>query len=92
MRAMTMPTQTFAMVLAECSRLMQASAVTPCARSARVPAPPYLWATTGQTRMSPASCAPERMTASTAVTIAAMPPLSSCAPMPQIQPSSNFAP
>ena len=71
---------------------MQRSALIPPASSARVPAPPYLWATTGQTSTSPRRRAPDRMTASTALTIAATPPLSSCAPMPQIQPSSNFAP
>ena len=79
--AITMPTHTLAMVLAECSRLMHMSAVTPAARSARVPAPPYLWATTGHTSTSPLSGAPARTTASTAFTIAAMPPLSSCAPI-----------
>ena len=72
--------------------LMQRSAVTPASSSARVPAPPYLCATTGQTSTSPLRRTPARMMASTAQTMAATPPLSSCAPMPQTQPSSNLAP
>src|SRR2546426_12033240 len=92
MRTMTMPTQTLAMVLAECSMLMARSVRTPLFMSARVPAPPSLCATTGQTTTSPRRRTPERTIASTAQMAATTPPLSSWAPIPHTQPSSNLAP
>ena len=87
-----MPTQTLAIVFAECSMLMARSARRPFFMSARVPAPPSLCATTGVTTTSPRRRTLERTIASTAQMAATTPPLSSCAPMPHTQPSSNFAP
>src|SRR2546428_232019 len=74
---MTIPTQTLAMVFAECSMLMARSVRRPLAMSARVPAPPSLCATTGQTTTSPRRRTPARTMASTA-RIAACSSFSTC--------------
>ena len=87
-----MPTQTLAIVFAECSMLMARSARRPFFMSARVPAPPSLCATTGVTTTSPRSRTPDFTIASTAQMAATTPPLSSWAPMPQTHPFSNLAP
>ena len=89
---MTMPTHTLAMVRAECSMLMARSARTPPFKSARVPAPPSLWATTGHIMTSPRRRTPALTIASSPHSAATTPPLSSWAPMPQTHPSSNLAP
>ncbi len=58
-RTITMPTQTLAMVLLECSMLMQRSARTPLFNSALVPAPPSLCAITGHSSTSPLRRVPD---------------------------------